>query len=223
MALSASIEDYIKCIYYIESDGERPSTKRIAQRLGVKMASVTGMVKHLAAEGYLKHKPYYGVLLTDAGRHAALSTLRRHRLVELFLVKTLGLGWDEVDAHADALEHAVSDALIERIYEFLGRPDVDPHGSPIPTRDGQIQHLGHSPLLDAAVATTCRIEQVQDEDAEFLRYLTRSGLRIGTRVTVLERAPYDGPVTLRVGRRKVVLGTEACRRVLVSIDNRPTK
>ena len=112
---SASIEDYIKTIYRLESDHERASTQRIAQQLGVRMASVTGMIKHLAAEGYLRHKPYYGVKLTDKGRRVALTMIRRHRLIELFLHKTLGLDWDEVHDDAEVLEHAVSDRLVERI------------------------------------------------------------------------------------------------------------
>ncbi len=216
MSLSASIEDYIKTIYYLEAERQRPTTKRIAQRLGVKMASVTGMVKHLAAEGYLRHKPYYGVTLTDKGRHAALLTLRRHRIIELFLVKTLGLGWDEVDHDADALEHAVSDSLIERIYEFLDRPDVDPHGSPIPTKDGKVRTIETTLLADVPVGKRCRVQRVSDRDPEFLRYLTRSGIDLGTRLTVLERAPFEGPVTLRTGRKNLVLGVEACRRIFVS-------
>ncbi len=216
MTLSASIEDYIKTIYYLEAEDQRPTTKRIAGRLGVKMASVTGMVKHLAAEGYLRHKPYYGVLLTDKGRRVALATLRRHRIIELFLVETLGLGWDEVDADADALEHAVSDKLVERIYEYLGHPDVDPHGSPIPTRDGQVRTHGRTVLADIAVGAKGKVERVSDSDAAFLRYLTESGIRIGTAFAVTKRAPFDGPVTLRVGRRSVILGLEACRRIFVS-------
>jgi DtxR family Mn-dependent transcriptional regulator len=183
------------------------------------MASVTGMVKHLAAEGLLKHKPYHGVTLTDRGRQAALATLRRHRILELFLVKTLDLGWDEVDSDADALEHAISDQLIERIYDFLGRPDFDPHGSPIPTRDGKIRTVDRTPLADVPEKTPCKIVRVSDNDSEFLRYLTKSGIRIGTQLTVLERAPFDGPVTIRVGRKRVTLGVEACRRIDVVLED----
>jgi DtxR family Mn-dependent transcriptional regulator len=129
---STSIEDYIKAIYRLETENEAATTQRIARQLGVRMASVTGMVKHLAAEGYLRHKPYYGVKLTEKGRHVALNVIRRHRLIELFLHQTLGVDCDDVHDDAEVLEHAVSDRLIERIYEFLGRPTLDPHGAPIP-------------------------------------------------------------------------------------------
>jgi len=143
--LSTSIEDYIKAIFALEAEGRPATTKKIAQRLGVKMASVTGMIKHLAAEGYVRHTPYRGALMTDKGRTVAIEMVRRHRLIELFLAQTLGLSWDEVDADAEVLEHAVSDRLIERIYDFLGRPEFAPHGSPIPGRDGSFpdQNAGH--------------------------------------------------------------------------------
>lgn len=132
---STSIEDYIKAIYRLESGGEAATTQHIAKRLGVRMASVTGMIKHLAAEGYLRHRPYYGVKLTEKGRRVALNVIRRHRLIETFLHQTLGLPWDEVHDDAEVLEHAVSDRLIERIYVYLGRPAFDPHGAPIPKLD----------------------------------------------------------------------------------------
>lgn len=214
---SASIEDYIKTVYALESAQERASTKRIAAQMSVKMASVTGMIKHLASEGYVKHKPYYGVKLTDRGRKVALEMLRRHRLIELFLSETLGLSWDEVDDDAEVLEHAVSDRLIERIHEFLGRPEFDPHGSPIPRADGTIRKLDGVPLADLGIGKKGKIAQVDDSNAEFLRYLTKLGLKIGSRFTLVERSPFDGLVTLRVGKRNVVLGREAARSIQVKI------
>ena len=212
---STSIEDYIKTIYSIETRGERATTKRIAERLGVRMASVTGMVKHLAAEGYLKHKPYHGVRLTDQGRRVALTMIRRHRLIELFLHETLGMDWDEVHDDAEVLEHAVSDRLIERIYQFLGQPEFDPHGAPIPRDDGTYEPLTGQALSDCKTGDKGRIVHVSDGDPEFLRYMSKLGLKINTTFRITDKAPFDGPITLQAGRRKLAIGREAGRRILV--------
>ena len=217
--LSTSIEDYIKVIYKLEAKEQKPTTKRIAERLGVKMASVTGMMKHLAAEGYVRHKPYHGVHLTTKGRGVALDMVRRHRLIELFLARTLGLGWDEVDADAEVLEHAVSDRLIERIYEYLGRPEFDPHGAPIPAKDGPPPLRQGVPLDQLNLGQKGRIVEVSDRDAEFLRYLTKLNLKIGSVITVRDQAPFRGPITLSIGRRKVVIGRDACSRIRVSLEH----
>ncbi len=216
--LSVSIEDYIKAIYALETIEQKATTKRIAERLGVKMASVTGMVKHLAAEGYVRHTPYYGVKLSEKGRRVAVELIRRHRLIELFLSKTLGLAWDEVDADAEVLEHAVSDRLIQRIYEYLGRPAFDPHGSPIPVKNGSIPPPQGVRLDQLAEGDCGKVVEVSDRDPEFLRYLTKLRLRIGSEVRVRERAPFGGPITLHLGSRKVSLGREACSRIRVRAE-----
>ena len=216
--LSASIEDYIKAIYALESEQERATTKLIAQRLGVRMASVTGMIKHLAAEGYVKYVPYRGVQLTEKGRHIALDMIRRHRLIELFLCKALGLSWDEVDSDAEILEHAVSDRLVERMHEFLGRPEFDPHGSPIPGKDGSIQPNRGVPLDKLAVGDRGRVAEVSDRDPEFLRYLTELRLEIDSEIVVSNREPFGGPITLQLGSRSIAIGPEACSRIRVSVE-----
>lgn len=214
---SASIEDYIKAIYTLELEEQKSSTKRLAQRLGVKMASVTGMIKHLAAEGYLRHTPYYGVKLTEKGRRVAVNTIRRHRLIELFLSRTLGLSWDELHDDAEILEHAVSDRLIERIYEVLGCPEFDPHGSPIPAKDGHVPPRRGVPLSDLAEGQGGRVIEVADSDPEFLRYLTALKLRIGSEITVRGRAPFNGPLTLESGSDRMAVGLEACARIRVDV------
>jgi DtxR family Mn-dependent transcriptional regulator len=213
--LSTSIEDYIKAIYSLELEEHRATTKRIADRLGVKMASVTGMVKHIAAEGYARHKPYYGVQLTERGKRIALDMIRRHRLIELFLSKTLGLGWDEVDADAEVLEHAVGDRLIERIYDFLGQPEFDPHGAPIPALDGTVAPHPGVPLSELSLGERGRVVEVSDDDPEFLRYLTKMRIKIGSRICVIERAPFGGPVVLDLGAARISIGPEACGRIRV--------
>lgn len=218
--LSTSIEDYIKAIHALEVHEQRATTKRIAQHLGVKMASVTGMVKHLAAEGFVRHTPYRGAHLTDKGRRVAFQLIRSHRLIELFLTETLGLSWDEVDADAEILEHAISDRLIERIYEFLGRPKFDPHGAPIPAKDGSLPPQRGVPLGELGVGDRGRIVEVSDRDPEFLRYLTKLKLKIGSDVRVRDRAPFDGPITLEIGSGSVALGPEACNRIRVAPDGK---
>lgn len=214
--LSASIEDYIKTIYSLELEHERATTQRIARRLGVKMASVSGMMKHLAAEGYVKHVPYYGAQVTEKGRAAAIRTIRRHRLIELFLTDVLGMGWDEVDADAEEIEHALSDKLVERIHEHLGRPEFDPHGSPIPRQDGSVPVRASVRLSDAPVGLRVAVVEVCDRDPEFLRHLTDLGVRIGSVIRVLAHARSGGATTIRVGRRTATLFHDAAHRMWVS-------
>jgi len=216
--LSASIEDYIKAIYTLEAEHHKATTKRIAEQLSVRMASVTGMVKHLAAEGYVAHKRYRGVTLTLKGRRIAVNMIRRHRLIELFLCTTLGLPWDEVDADAEVLEHVVSDKVIERIYDFLGRPEFDPHGSPIPGPEGPVPPPRGIPLSQLGPGDRGRVVEVSDREANFLRYLTQLKIELGSEVAVREKAPFDGPITLSMGSRSIVIGPEAAARIRVHVD-----
>lgn len=218
--LSTSIEDYVKAIYGLEIEDEKATTKRIAQRLGVKMASVTGMVKHLAAEGYIRHTPYYGAKMSEKGRRVAVDLIRRHRLIETFLCETLGLSWDEVDADAEVLEHAVSDRLIERIYEFLGQPEFDPHGSPIPRRDGSVPPARGRPLADMPAGSRGEVVEVSDQDPEFLRYLTGLGLQIGSEIHIRDRAPFGGPITIQLDTTTVALGPDAAKRIRVAVTEK---
>lgn len=213
---SRSIEDYIKIIYRLEEEHQRATTQRIADQLGVRMASVTGMVKHLAGEGYVEHQPYRGATLTDKGRATAIELIRRHRLIELFLVETLGLTWDEVDADAEILEHAVSDRLIEKIDAHLGHPRFDPHGSPIPRKDGTLPPPKGVTLADLDVGQTARVTEVSDRDPEFLRYLTSLNIEIGSSLHVIEKAPYQGPITLTLGEQTIAIGREAAQRIRVT-------
>jgi len=220
---SASTEDYMKVIYLLDSEEDRATTNRIAQRLGVRMASVTGMVKHLAAEGYVRHLPYRGVTLTEKGRAVAMSTLRKHRLIELFLVRTLGLSWDELHADAERLEHAVSDRLVERIDERLGRPRFDPHGAPIPAPDGSMPPPRGITLDQAPVGRDVRVLEVPDRDPRLLRQLHRMHVRVGAALSVVGRGASNGAVTLKVRRRKVVLRREIARQVRVVLAHAPKR
>ena len=214
--LRTSVQDYIKAIYELEVSQGQPTTKALAELLGVQMASVTGMVKHLAGEGFLKHRPYRGFKLTKKGRDLALRMLRRHRLLELFLVQTLGLGWDEVHADAEQMEHAVSDALIEHIYEYLGHPQFDPHGAPIPDKDGKVATRSGISIAQLKAGDDGTVTEVEDKDPAFLRFVSSLGIKIGSSVEVIGKEPYGGPVRLRLGKRSIVMGAEAAARVRIA-------
>lgn len=198
-ALSGPVEDYLKVIYDLERVGTPASTNDIADRLAISPASVSGMMRRLAEQRLITHEPYRGVRLTDAGRRAALRTLRRHRILECYLTEVLRYEWDCVHDEAERLEHAASDELIERMASALGNPSQDPHGAPIPTRDGRMEESSLRTLAAAATGDRVRVRRVQDEDAERLRYLAELGIRPGALVRILDRAPYDGPITLWVG------------------------
>jgi len=211
--LSRSTEDYLKAIYELAGREGRPvQTTAIADALGVAPPSVSGMLRRLADGRLLAHVPYRGVRLTDGGRQAALRVVRRHRILECYLTSRLGYDWDSVHAEAERLEHAVSDELIERMALVLGDPAYDPHGAPIPTRDGEIEAPRVTPLADVAVGTVTELRMVGDKDPERLRYLSSLGLEVGTRFQVLDRQPFDGPVTIRVtGQPPVALGLGLAR------------
>ena len=197
--LSAPVEDYLKAIYDLERVGAPAATNDIADRLAISPASVSGMVRRLAEQGLITHEPYKGVRLTGDGRRAALRTLRRHRILECYLTEVLGYEWDGVHAEAEQLEHAASEELIERMAAALGHPSQDPHGAPIPTRDGRVEEAYLRTLADVGPGERVRVRRVQDEDAERLRYLAELGIRPGAMVRILDRAPYDGPIPLWIG------------------------
>jgi len=211
--LSVSVEDYLKTIYHLSEGGEPASTNAIAQRLSLSAPSVTGMVKRLAEQGYVHHEPYRGVELTSLGRRAALRTVRRHRVLEAYLVAFLSYDWGNVHDEAERLEHAVSDVLIERMAQALGNPSVDPHGDPIPAPDGTIAEVVYTPLTELPVGPAT-VRRVQEGDGERLRYLAGIGLVPGARVTVVAREPFAGPVTIRIGDRTQIVGREIGDQVL---------
>ena len=163
--LTRSVEDYLKAIYRLSPEGRPASTSEIAHLLDLSAPSVSGMVKRLSELGLLEHLPYKGVQLTAEGRRAALRMVRRHRLIEAYLVEFLGYSWDTVHEEAERLEHAVSDTLVERMAAALGHPSVDPHGDPIPTADGAIEELASTPLATLEVGDTAEIVRVHENDS----------------------------------------------------------
>lgn len=204
--LTRSVEDYLKAIFRLSGEGRAASTTDIAQQLELSPASVSAMVKRLSEQDLLAHEPYRGVKLTAAGRRAALRVVRRHRLIEAYLVAFLGFDWDTVHPEAERLEHAVSDALVERMAAALGNPTHDPHGDPIPASDGSMTEVEAKPLTQWPAGAVCVLTRVSVADAERLRYVASLGLRPGVSVVVEEQAPFDGPVTVRVGKARRVIG-----------------
>ena len=196
--LSAPVEDYLKAIYDLERDAHPAATNDIAERLAVSPASVSGMMRRLAEQGLITHEPYRGVRLTQDGRRAALRTLRRHRILECYLTEVLGYPWDRVHDEAERLEHAASEELIERMADALGDPLHDPHGAPIPSREGVVEETTRRTIADAVSGERLRVRQVMDEDGERLRYLAELGIRPGSIIRILDRAPFEGPITLWV-------------------------
>jgi DtxR family Mn-dependent transcriptional regulator len=197
--LSGPVEDYLKAIYDLERDAQPATTNEIAERLAISPASVSGMMRRLADQGLITHEPYRGVRLTEDGRRAALRTLRRHRILECYLTEILGYPWDRVHDEAERLEHAASEELIERMADALGDPLHDPHGAPIPSREGTVEEPARRSLADTASGERVRVRQVMDDDGERLRYLAELGITPGSIMRILDRAPFDGPITFWVG------------------------
>jgi DtxR family Mn-dependent transcriptional regulator len=214
--LTAPAEDYLKAIYDLERSGNPAGTNEIAAQLAIAPASVSGMVRRLAEQGLIAHERYRGVRLTEAGRRAALRTLRRHRIIESYLAQALGYPWDRVHDEAERLEHAASDELIDRMAAAIGEPARDPHGAPIPTREGSVEEQHLTSIDELTVGARGRVSRVSDHDADRLRYLAELGVTPGTALEILERAPFDGPITVRLddGTERSV-GRALARHVLV--------
>lgn len=214
--LSESTEDYLKAIYAIEREKGKVLTTQLAERLKVKPASATGMLRKLSELKLVTYKRYQGVALTSAGKKVALEVIRHHRLLELYLNEVMGVPWDKVHGEAEKLEHALSEELEDRIDELLGFPTKDPHGSPIPSRSGKLEKIPSEKLENLKVGQKGKISEVSDENSELLRYAGELGLFPGESVTVVSVAPFNGPITLRLKDKEVVVGREAAKRILVS-------
>lgn len=204
--VSHAMEDYLKAIYRLQEQQGQVTTQRLADELGVTGPSVTNMVKRLDEMRLLRHTRYHGVELTPAGRKIALEVIRHHRLLELYLAETLGYAWDEVHDEAERLEHHVSEELEARMDSALGFPTVDPHGDPIPSREGEIAAIAGLPLLDLEPGIAGTVTRVSDRDPEQLRYLGGLGLYPGVEVVVVERLPFEGPLKIRVGEQEHIIG-----------------
>jgi DtxR family Mn-dependent transcriptional regulator len=216
---SSAVEDYAKAIYSLESRrGDAVSTNALAERLAVTPASASGMVRRLDELGLVTHVPYRGVRLTTDGRALALEVLRHHRLLELYLSESLGVPWDRVHDEAEVLEHVLSEDLEEVIASKLGDPTHDPHGDPIPTRDGRIEEGATRPLDSLESGQRGTFVRISDSDPEMLRYLAERGVSPGDRLEVVERQPFGGPVFARFGADVHVLGGGLAGAMRVEVD-----
>ncbi len=217
-ATTEAVQDYAKAIYSLEARlGDSVPTSALAERIGVSAASASAMVRRLAEQGLVAHVPYRGVELTSRGREVALEVLRHHRLLELYLATYLDVPWDRVHQEAEALEHVISEDLEARIAAKLDNPTRDPHGDPIPTPDLAIDDPLTQSLDTLTPGAAGRFVRVSDSDPEMLRYLEERGIGIGDRLEVVDRQPFEGPITVRFGRAEHVLGGALARAMRVEI------
>lgn len=216
--LTSIAEDYLKVVWSFEElKHDKITTKALAQRLGVTPATVSVTVRRLTEQGLLVHPRFGSISLTEAGRAHALRVVRRHRLIETFLVQSLGYSWDEVHDEAEILEHAVSDRFLERIDELLGHPERDPHGDPIPNHAGELTAEASLPLLEVTAPGQATVVRISDDDAELLRYFAERGLIPGAEIELGTPEPYAGgvPITVKGRPSNFTLGTQAAAAVRV--------
>jgi DtxR family transcriptional regulator, Mn-dependent transcriptional regulator len=215
---TSAVEDYAKAIYALELRGGEPvTTNALAERLRVTPGSASAMVKRLGELGLAEHRPYHGVLLTDPGRRVALEVIRHHRLLELYLVESLGVSWDRVHEEAEVLEHVLSEELEELIAAKLGDPTHDPHGDPIPTRELEIEEGSTDSLQTLRPGDRARFTRVSDSDPEMLRFLAERGIAPGDELEVVDKQPFDGPLFVRFGQDVHVLGGALTRAMRVEV------
>jgi DtxR family Mn-dependent transcriptional regulator len=213
-----AIEDYVKTIYTLAQEESPVSTTRVAQARQVKPASATSMIQRLAKLNLVNYEKHYGVTLTEAGEKLALEVIRHHRLIELYLMEALGFSWDEVHEQADVLEHVISERLEERIAAALNYPEFDPHGDPIPSREGVVAAVNTCPLSALAKGERARVARILDDsNSELLRYLAELGLVPDTTLTVIDVAPFEGPLTIQVNGKTRIIGHNLAAAVLVEL------
>jgi DtxR family Mn-dependent transcriptional regulator len=212
---TATDENYLKEIYSLGLDHEQVTTSMLAERFGCSPATVTGMLKKLAALHWVVYEPYQGAALTDVGREIALEVIRHHRLIETYLSQALNLPWDRLHVEAEKLEHVLSEYLEERIDELLGHPSFDPHGAPIPTRDGQVLKTDRVRLADLSEGEAAEILEINDHDPQLLVFLGKRNLRPGARLKVIEIEPIDRLITLQTSGEESVLGRIAASQIIV--------
>jgi DtxR family Mn-dependent transcriptional regulator len=215
--ITISTQDYLKRIYELTENGESASTNALAQKLNIKPASVTGMMQKLASSkpALVEYQKHQGVTLTKDGRRAALEVIRHHRLLEAWLVQTLGYSWDEVHEEAERLEHVISEDFERRIAAAMGNPSRDPHGEPIPTADLKMPEEATTPLSALRPNQTGMVTRVKAADADLLRYLDELGLVPGAQIEVKEYSPFDHNLTIKVGRKSAVLGLNITSKIFI--------
>ncbi|MBI5470841.1 MAG: metal-dependent transcriptional regulator [Ignavibacteriae bacterium] len=210
-----STEDYIKAVYKIEERGEKATTSQLALQLDVADASITDMIKKLSEKGLLHYEKYQGVELTAKGRKMALGILRRHRLWEMFLMQFLGYSWDKVHEEAERLEHVTSEELEGRLDKALGYPIVDPHGDPIPGKDGTMSGTESSALTECEVGEVVRVSRVSDTNSELLQHATQIGVGLNSKLTIREKKAFDGSMVVKVGSKQQFISQQVAEAIFV--------
>ncbi len=215
--LTVSIQDYLKNIYELTENGDSASTNALAEKLEVKPGSVTGMLQRLASTkpALVEYQKHQGVTLTKEGRKVALEVIRHHRLLEAWLVQTLGYSWDEVHEEAERLEHVISEDFERRIAAAMGNPARDPHGEPIPTADLKMPFDESTPLSALRPNQTATIKRVKASDAKLLRHLDSLGLRPGVQIEVMDYSPFDHNLTIKAGHKTMVLGLNITSKIFI--------
>jgi DtxR family transcriptional regulator, Mn-dependent transcriptional regulator len=208
-------QDYLKALYQLHGDQRPVPTRDLAQRLGISSPSVSEMVTRLSAQGLVEHDRYRGQQLTKEGRKIALELVRHHRLLEMFLVQVLGYSWDEVHEEAERLEHVISERMEQRIFELLGRPELDPHGHAIPSLTGKVRPVSERTLSDCRAGERVVVQGVSDDDAGRLRELERRGLLPGTRIEVAASSEFEGPIEVRIKGKRVHIPLGLARGMFV--------
>lgn len=216
--LSQAVEDYLKVIYQLQEGGRPVSTSDIARSLDVSAASVTNMIKRLAQLSLVEYESYRGVKLTHTGEKVALEIIRHHRLLELYLREVMGYSWHMIHKEAEHLEHHISEEFEEKLDELLGYPTHDPHGDPIPTREGEIAEITSDPLADVEPGSSVVIQRVSDADPDMLIYLEEMGLLPGTTLVVVEKAPFHGPIKVRIRGSERVVGHRIATNIFVDTE-----
>jgi DtxR family Mn-dependent transcriptional regulator len=211
-----SQQDYLKALYQLHGDQRPVPTRELAQRLGISSPSVSEMVTRLTAQGLVEHDRYRGQQLTREGRKVAVELVRHHRLLEMFLVQVLGYSWDEVHDEAERLEHVISERMEQRIFELLGRPELDPHGHAIPSRTGKVRPVSERTLRDVRAGERIVVQGVSDDDAGRLRELERRGLLPGTQIEVVATSEYEGPIEVRIKGKRVHIPLGLARGMFVA-------
>ena len=211
-----SQEDYLKALYLLGGGDRAVPTRELAQRLGISSPSVSEMVTRLTAQGLVEHDRYRGQQLTREGRKVALELVRHHRLLEMFLVRVLGYSWDEVHDEAERLEHVISERMEQRIFELLGRPELDPHGHAIPTRTGKVRPVSNRALSECRAGEKVEVQGVSDDDPVKLRELERRGLMPGTRIAILAPSQFEGPIEVRLRGRRESIPLGLARAIFVT-------
>jgi DtxR family Mn-dependent transcriptional regulator len=212
---SISVENYLKNIYELSVTEEKVTTSLLADKLRIAPASVTGMVKKLSKKGFLRHIPYKGIEVTEKGKRSALKIIRKHRLWEMFLVEILHFPWDTIHEEAEEFEHIMSDKMENRIDEVLGFPTVDPHGAPIPRKDGTIKKMNLEPLGEANEGSTVRVLSVNDEDPELLQYASSIGLSLNKRIFIKQKNKFDDSLVIRIGTKETVVSSKLAQNIFV--------